>query len=97
MPEPDDERALETGADEEVRVVVVDRHEREVALELRVGGAHGVDEAAVVGPLDQVDDDLCVRLGVEPVPGLLKRLLQLAVVLDDPVQDDRRPARRRSR
>ncbi len=76
-------------ADEQVRVVVVDRDEGEVPFELRVRGAHSVDEVALVVALDQVDDDLGVRLGAEAVAVGLKRLLQLAVVLDDPVQDDR--------
>ena len=70
-------------------MVVVDGDEGEVPLELRVRGAHGVDEVPLVVALDQVDDDLGVRLGAEAVAVGLKRLLQLAVVLDDPVQDDR--------
>ena len=97
LPEPDHERALEARADELVRVVVVDGDEREVALELRVRGAHRVDEVALVVALDQVDDDLGVRLGAEAVAVGLKRLLQLAVVLDDPVQDDRDLVVRRTR
>ncbi len=39
--------------------------------------------------LDEVDDDLGVGLGVEDVALLLERELQLAEVLDDPVQHDR--------
>ena len=61
--EADDHRRLVADADEVVRVIVVDHDEREVALEPRVDGAHGLDEVAVVGVLEQVRDDLGVGLG----------------------------------
>ena len=41
LADADDERRLAARADEQLRVVVVDRDEREVALELLVGGADG--------------------------------------------------------
>ena len=44
-------------------MVAVDDDEREVALELAVGGTNRLGEVAVVVALDQVDDDLGVRLG----------------------------------
>ena len=47
--------------------------------------------------LDEVHDDLGVGLRAERVAVGDERLLQLAVVLDDPVEDDREPAVRRSR
>ena len=59
----DDERALLAGADEHVGLVGAHRDERVVALELGVGGADGLGEAAarhVVG--DEVGDDLGVGL-----------------------------------
>ena len=68
---------------------MVDRDEREVALELAVGGLDRLDEVAVVVALDQVRDDLGVGLGAEAVAVGLKLLLELAVVLDDAVQDER--------
>src|SRR5207237_5545540 len=89
LADADEQRALQPRADELARVVVVDDHEREVALELLVGGAHGLGQVAVVVPFDQVDDHLGVGLGLERVPFGLERALQLAEVLDDPVQDDR--------
>ena len=87
--ETDDERALETSADEQTGMVPVTDHEREVALELPVRLADGLDEVAMVVALDEVDDRLGVRLGGEDVALGLERLLELAVVLDDPVEDDR--------
>ena len=70
----------------------MDDDEREMALELPVGGARGLEQVALVLGLDQVDDDLGVGLRAEGVAVGLERRLQLAVVLDDPVQDDREPA-----
>ena len=87
--EADDERALEPRADEQARVVAVADDEREVALELAVRRADGLDEVAMVVALDEVGDRLRVRLGGEDVAVGLERLLQLAVVLDDAVEDDR--------
>jgi len=78
-----------TDTDEMVRVVVVDDDECEVALETRVGGAHGLDEVAVVSLLEQVRHDLGVGLRAKLVPRGEELLAQLAVVLDDPVQHDR--------
>ena len=87
--EPDDHRGLVTHADEVIRMVVVDDDEGEVPLEACVGAAHGFDEVAVVGVLEQVRDDLGVGLGAERVAGGEQLVAQLAVVLDDPVQHDR--------
>ena len=78
-------------------MVVVDHDEREVALELGEREPHGLDEIALVVALDEVRDGLGVGLGGEDVPVRGEALLQLAVVLDDPVQDDRDASTRRSR
>ena len=48
-------------------MIVVDRDEREVPLELGVGRLHGLDEIPFVFLLDQVSDDLGVRLRAERV------------------------------
>ena len=69
-------------------MVAVDDDEREVPFQLVVGLAHGRGEVALVVPLDEVDDDLRVGLGMERVPLRQERLLELAVVLHDPVQHD---------
>jgi hypothetical protein len=87
--ETDDHRRLVPHADEVVRMVVMDHDEREVPFEMAVGIAHGCDEIAVVGVLEQVRNDFGVRLGGELVPGLLQVEAKLAVVLDDPVEHDR--------
>ncbi len=89
LAEPDDHRRLVAHADELVRMVAVDDDEREVALEPPVDRAHCRHEVAVVGVLEQVRDRLRVRLGAKRVAGRGQLLAQLAVVLDDAVQDDR--------
>jgi hypothetical protein len=76
-------------ADEEVGMVAVDDDEREVALELRECLAHGLDEVALVVPLDEVGDRLGIRLGAVRVAVLGEARPQLAVVLDDAVEHDR--------
>ena len=85
----DDQRALLARADERVGLVGAHRDERVVALELGVGGAHGLDEAAerhVVG--DEVGDDLGVGLRGEVRAHVAEAALEREVVLDDPVDDD---------
>ena len=70
-------------------MVVVDHDEREVALELVERETHCLDEVALVVALDEVSDRLRVRLGREGVAVGREARRQLAVVLDDPVEDDR--------
>ena len=95
--DPDDERHLVARADEEARVVVMDDDEREVALELVEREPHRLDEIAFVVALDEVRDGLGVGLGGERVPVGDEARRELAVVLDDAVQDDRELRRRGSR
>ena len=92
LAEPDDERRLVANADEHVGMVVVDRDDREVALELRIDARERLREVAVVLLLEQVDDDFGVGLGGERVAGACEVVAQLHVVLDDPVEDDRQAA-----
>ena len=87
--DPDDERHLMACADEKPRMVVMDDDECEVALELVERAAHGLDEIAFVMALDEVRDGLGVGLGGERVSVVDEARGELAVVLDDPVQDDR--------
>ena len=71
-------------------MVLVDDDEREVAFEPRVDGANGFDEIAVVGGLEQVRDRLRRRSASRRRgPRACELVTELAVVLDDPVQDDR--------
>jgi hypothetical protein len=77
------------GRDEQVGVVVVDDDEGEVALQLVVRASDRLGEVAVVVALDQVDDGLGVGLRAEGVAFCDQPFAELAVVLDDPVQDDR--------
>ena len=85
----DDQRALLAGAHERAGLVGAHRDERVVALELVVGGADGLGEAAerhVVG--DEVRDDLGVGLGRVVGAHVGHALLEQEVVLDDAVDDD---------
>ena len=90
LAEPDDERHLEPRADEQAGMVAVDDDEGEVPLELAERAADRLDEVALVVALDEMDDGLGVGLGRERVPVRGEALLELAVVLDDPVEDDRK-------
>ena len=88
-PDPDNERHLVACADEETWMVVMDHDEREVALELVERETHCLDEVALVVALDEMRDRLRVRLGRERVAVGREARRQLAVILDDAVQDDR--------
>ena len=90
LAEPHDERHLEPRADEQAGMVAVDDDEGEVPLELAERAADRLDEVALVVALDEMDDGLGVGLGRERVPVRGEALLELAVVLDDPVEDDRK-------
>ena len=90
--EPDHERRLAPHADEPVGLAVVDDDEGEVSFETAVDGAHRFEQVAVVDALEQVCDHLGIGLGGEGVAACLELGLQLAVVLDDPVEDDRKLA-----
>ena len=56
-------------ADEQFRMVAVNRDECEVALELDVRPLDGLDQVAGVSTLDEVRDDLGVRLRAEARAG----------------------------
>ena len=92
FPDADDERALMAGAHEEIGMVVMDNDEGEVPFELAIDGAHGLQEIAFVGVLDQVHHHFRIRLGAEAMALSFERFLELAVVLDDSVQHDCEPA-----
>ena len=64
----DDERhAMLSRADEEAGMVVVDRDECEVPLELGEGETHRLDEVSLVVALDEMRHRLGVGLGAEGV------------------------------
>ena len=70
-------------------MVVVDDDESEMAFELLVRRNDSFGQVAAVVPLDEVGNDLSVGLRAEAVALGLERILELAEVLHDPVQDDR--------
>ena len=67
LAEPDDERRLVAHTDEHVGLVVVDRDDREMALEQRIDARERLREVALVLLLEQVDDNLGVGLGRQRV------------------------------
>ena len=85
VPAADDQGALPARPDQHLGLLDAHRHEREVALELGVGGAHGGGQVVLVVLGDQVGDDLGVGLGAEHAAGGGEALLQLDVVLHDAV------------
>ncbi len=70
-------------------MVVVDDDEREVPFELAVRAPDRLGEISFVMALDQMRHRLGVGLGHERVAFGQQAVAELAVVLDDPVQDDR--------
>ena len=84
----DDQRALLAGAHEHAGRVGAHGHERVVAAQAPVGLAHGGGQVPVVAARDQVGDHLGVGLGGEHRARVDELLLELDVVLDDPVDDD---------
>ena len=89
LAEPDHHRALQARADDHLRVQRRDDAEREVAVQVEERAPHGLDEVALVVRLEQVRDDLGVRLGAEDVALGDQPLLEHHVVLDDAVEHDR--------
>src|SRR5256885_13418035 len=70
-------------------MVVMDDDESEMAFELLVRRNDSFGQVAAVVPLDEVGNDLSVVLRAKAVALGLERILELAEVLHDPVQDDR--------
>ena len=91
LAEADDHRAALARHHDAVGVVLRHDCERVGALELRDGGAHGLEEVArhLEVVVDAVRDHLGVGLGGELVALALRLGAQLLVVLDDAVVDDR--------
>jgi hypothetical protein len=88
---PHDQRALSAGAHERVGLVQAHRHERVVALQLAVGGAHRGGQVPLVVARDEVGDRLGVGLGGEHAALGEQPLLEGHVVLDDPVHHHMHP------
>src|SRR5207248_9093630 len=62
LPETDDERCLPAEAGEDVGMIVMHRHDREVPLEVRVYTANRLEEIAFVLAFDQMRHDLGIGL-----------------------------------
>jgi len=93
-PQPDDNRRTVANGDNLFRIVGRDEHDGEHAAHRQQRTPHGVLETVVLHfALDEVRDDLGVRLGREHVSLALQLAFQLEVVLDDAVVHDDDPAR----
>src|SRR6185437_9113211 len=88
VPHADHERALPACADEQAGMVVVDHHEGVVTFELARGSPNRLGQIALIVRLDKMDAHLGVRFGAEAMARSYEELLQLAIVLDDAVEDD---------
>ncbi len=88
-----DEGHVHPGADQAVVLALVHDRQGVGALDLAQGGPGGLGDVAVVGLLDEVGDRLGVGVGAQLVAALGQPIAELAEVLDDPVVDDRDPAR----
>ena len=86
--EPDDERHVHPGADDPVGMVGVHDADGVRAAHLVERDAHGLDEVAAVLRLDEVRQHLGIGLGGEPMSLGHESVLDLGVVLDDPVVDE---------
>src|SRR4051795_7015269 len=84
----DHEWALPARADEQTGMVVVDHDEGVMTFELAICSPNSFGQIAFVVVLDQMDDHLGVRLGAEAMTCPYEGFLQLAIVLDDAVEDD---------
>jgi hypothetical protein len=72
-----------------VRLVLVHHGDGEAALQLRHGGAHGLEQVALVQAVHEVGDDFRVGLAGEDVAARLELRVQLLMVLDDAVVHQR--------
>ena len=91
LAQPDHERRVAAGADDDAGTVLVHDEQGEGAVEARDHALHG--EGQVAGLLEDLADhegrDLGVGLARELGPGIQELLLQLGEVLDDAVVDER--------
>src|SRR3954468_15587613 len=69
-------------------MIVVDHDEGVVTFELAIRSPNRFGQITLVVVLDQMDDHLGVGLGAEAMACSYEGLLQLAIVLDDAVEDD---------
>ena len=87
--EPDDERDVHSRADDPIGVLGVHHGNGVRPAHLVQGGAHRLDEIARVLRLDEVGEHLGIGLRREPMALGREPVLDLGVVLDDAVVDQR--------
>ena len=89
VPDADQQRAVASRADQEPRLLAVGDQERKMALQLLVGRPDGIDERPAVRAAHEMGDHLGVSLRRELLALGGELAADLAVVLDDAVEDDR--------
>ena len=90
--ETDNERRVEPGSDQQLRIIGGEHCQRVRAADSSQCGPDSAEEIPLVIRFDQVRDDLGVGVGGELVAGRFQLGLELREVFDDPVVDDEDPA-----
>ena len=90
--QPHDQRHVHAGTHDSLRMIVVHDPDGVRATYLPQREAHRFDEVTVVARLDEVGQHLGIGLGNERVAVRAQPVLELHVVLDDPVVDQRQLA-----
>ena len=85
----DQQRALAPSPDQKPRLLAVDNQKRKMALELAVGRSDGIDERPPVRAPHKMGNHLGVRLGRKHLAVRDELPADLAVVLDDAIEDNR--------
>ena len=88
LTESDDERVVLLRADEQIGMSAAHKYKRIRAFDALEHRTHCSDEVPRIDLLEEMHDDLCIRLGLEDVPLGNQLFLQRKIVLDDAVVHD---------
>ncbi len=87
---PDNQRTPRSRRDQTLRLFFTDHREGVAAADFLRGGTHGFGQvhSALQMLVDEMSDNLRIRLGLKGVTLFLQLLFERLVVLDDPVMDE---------